>query len=468
MHPTIAPTWKQHLAWERLKDPITEFLLFGGGAGGGKSWLGCEWLLTNCLMFPGTRWFIGRSELKQIRQSTVVTMYKVLRFHGVKPDKLFRYDQRDNCFHFHNGSRIDLLELRYYPSDPLYERFGSLEYTGGWIEEGGEIDEDSYLSVSSRTGRLENDRYGLLGKTLITCNPKKNWLYYDYYIPELEGNLPGNKAIVKALVDDNDRGESGYAKKLETLKGIQYKRLRLGLWEYDDDPAALIEQDAIAKILRRPVLELPEEGKPFRIPKKRLTCDVARYGSDSSVIGLWIDLHCKLHRFHGLSVPQLVEKVKWFQSTHGIKMKDTCIDSDGVGGGAADYLPGCRQFVNNATPYPAPVNPIIDKKTGKAKPEDYRNRKSQTSFRMSEKINSGMVSCEIVNTGGDTTQEHEEKRLRQELEQVKQKNVDAEGKREVVSKEEVKKVLGFSPDYWDTLHMYEQFNLEQTPKVWGF
>ena len=42
--PTIRPTPKQELAWEKLLDLVeklldlvTKFLLFGGGAGGGKT-----------------------------------------------------------------------------------------------------------------------------------------------------------------------------------------------------------------------------------------------------------------------------------------------------------------------------------------------------------------------------------------------------------------------------------------------
>ena len=45
MVPVTTPTWKQHLAWQKLQDLETEYLLFGGGTGRGKSWLGREWLL---------------------------------------------------------------------------------------------------------------------------------------------------------------------------------------------------------------------------------------------------------------------------------------------------------------------------------------------------------------------------------------------------------------------------------------
>lgn len=56
--PTLRPEPKQHSAWQKLRDLVTSFIVFGGGAGGGKTWLGCEWLLTNCYLYPGSRWFI--------------------------------------------------------------------------------------------------------------------------------------------------------------------------------------------------------------------------------------------------------------------------------------------------------------------------------------------------------------------------------------------------------------------------
>jgi hypothetical protein len=64
--PTIRPTPKQEQAWQKLQDLTTRFLLFGGGAGGGKTWLYCEWLLTWAYFYPGSRGFIGRDELKRL------------------------------------------------------------------------------------------------------------------------------------------------------------------------------------------------------------------------------------------------------------------------------------------------------------------------------------------------------------------------------------------------------------------
>ena len=42
---TLKPLPRQHDAYKRLLDDVTRFILYGGAAGGGKSWLGNEWLL---------------------------------------------------------------------------------------------------------------------------------------------------------------------------------------------------------------------------------------------------------------------------------------------------------------------------------------------------------------------------------------------------------------------------------------
>lgn len=45
------------------------------------------------------------------------------------------------------------------PSDPMYERFGSLELTDGFIDESGEISEKCIEIILTRIGRQENEKY---------------------------------------------------------------------------------------------------------------------------------------------------------------------------------------------------------------------------------------------------------------------------------------------------------------------
>ena len=119
---------KQRKAYNLLRDEEHFFILYGGGGGGGKSWLGSEWLMQCCHNLAGTRWFIGRNNLKDCRESVSVTFTKVAAAHGFRDYKL-----TNDGIEFANGSTIVFLDLTYYPKkDPMYERLGSKEYTGGW------------------------------------------------------------------------------------------------------------------------------------------------------------------------------------------------------------------------------------------------------------------------------------------------------------------------------------------------
>ena len=185
----LKPTKKQHQAFQKLFDDKTREVYFGGAAGGGKSYLGALWLIQNCYRYPGTRWFIGRNELSRLKKSSYVTFQKACTNLGI-PRSDWRLNGQDNFIEFNNGSVIDLLDLVHKPSDEMYERFGSLEYTGGWIEEAGEVNETAYEVLKSRIGRYRNDDYDLYpAKLLVTCNPKKNWLYREVYKPWKEKRL---------------------------------------------------------------------------------------------------------------------------------------------------------------------------------------------------------------------------------------------------------------------------------------
>ena len=110
------PTDKQKLAWNiLLRNEVVKFFLFGGGAGGGKSWLGCEWLLFMCLTFPDTRWFIARKEKARLKESTLKTFYKVCKFHKILRDRDFVYNDQKSIITFHNGSEIMQIEVKRNP-----------------------------------------------------------------------------------------------------------------------------------------------------------------------------------------------------------------------------------------------------------------------------------------------------------------------------------------------------------------
>lgn len=438
--PTIKPTHKQELAWDALRDATTRYVVFGGGAGGGKSWLGSEWLLTNCYFYPGSKWFIGREELKRLMSSTFLTFVKVCSHHKI-PQSDWKLNGQYNYIQFANGSRIDLLDLKYLPSDPLYERFGSLEYTGGWIDEAGEVDYMAVDVLKTRVGRHRNDEYKFPSKTLYTCNPSKDWLYRMIYLPWKEGALPPEYSFIRSLYSDNWYASKDYEHNLQQITDITTKkRLMFGDWEYSDNPNALINYDSIIDLFTNSVDFSPE---------KYLSVDVARFGSDKSVIGVWKGLELQeIETTSKISLDVLANKISQIAVSKQIPYSHIIVDEDGVGGGVVDMLRGVKGFVGNSVALLGAMG----------KPDNYQNLRTQCYYKLAELINNHQLAIRC-------TDQAVRGMIIQELEQVKSRDVDKDAKKRIIQKEDIRELIGRSPDYADMMMMRMYFELAPKKKA---
>jgi len=441
MNPTIIPTKKQHQAFQILQDKTTKFLLFGGGAGGGKTWFGCEWLLTNCYRYPKSKWFIGRKELKRLMASTYVTWTKVCSHHKI-PTTDWKLNSQWNYIEFVNGSRIDLLDVAYQPQDPLFERFGSLEFTGGWGEEVGEWDFLAFDVLKSRLGRHLNNEYEINPpKLLLTCNPTQNWVFKLFYKPYKEKTLPKEYAFIQALYKDNPHTVEIYGEQLNSIAdSILRARLKDGLWEYTNDDLALMNYQAIIDIFTNTV-EFSS--------KKYLSADIARFGSDKIVFNSWrgLDLY-KLEEKTKQSNLQTENDIRDILFKDNIPYQNAIIDEDGIGGGVIDHLQGVNGFMGNRSPmFKKDVKPIGNIPASYVKKPNYKNLRSQCYFALAEAINNRKIKISANLT------ERQKNMIIEELSQIKRVDNDALAPLQVVSKDIIKEAIGRSPDYADALMM---------------
>ncbi len=421
---------KQRKAYNYLRDDIHKFILYGGAGGGGKSWLGCEWLLQCCQYLPGTRWFVGRNNLKDCRESVLITFQKVASFHNFTA---FRYT--DDGIKFDNGSVIVFLDLTYYPKkDPMYERLGSREYTGGWIEEAGEVHFKAFDVLKSRIGRHLNAEYGLLPKMLITCNPKKNWLYNDFYKVWKKGELKAPYCFIAALVTDNPYATEDYKQTLREIKDKATKsRLLDGDWEYDDDPSCLVDFDAICDCFTN-------TAKPG---KKAISADLAMQGRDKFIGGFWEGLKVTIAIDKDKSTGKEIETdLQKLMSIHGVGRSQTVADSDGLGSYLESYLNGIKTFHGGAR--------AIDSDT-------YASLKDECAFKLAEVINNREL--QIVCT------KEQEAAIMEELPLLMNANIDDDkSKKKIITKEVMKSRLQRSPDYLDMLIMGMLFLIKPVSK----
>lgn len=419
-------TKKQTIALDLLEDKTTRQIVFGGGAGSAKSFLGCYWILKNCLRYPQTRWLIGRSVLKTLKDTTLNSFFDVCTHQGIKAGEHYTYNAQSNIITFFNKSVILLKDLEQYPSDPNFDELGSLEITGAFVDEVNQISEKAWNIVRSRI-RYRLDDYGLIPKMLGTCNPDKGFIYQTFYKPAKDGTLEPDKAFIQALVTDNPFISQYYIENLQSLDRVSKERLLFGNWEYNNNDLALIEYDAISDLYTN---EGVQGGNLY------ITADIARYGADRSVIGLWNGFRCEQIIVKSKeNVKEISELIRGLASVKGIPMSRVVVDEDGVGGGVKDTL-SCKGFVNNS----------------RAIKGNYVNLKSECYYMLAEKINKRemLVSCEDVDL---------RKSLNEELEYVWRHNADKDNKLAVMPKDKVKEKLGRSPDISDMLMMRMYFEL---------
>ena len=419
---------KQENAIYYLKDQTTEEVVFGGAAGPGKSTLGVLWLIENCQNYPGSRWLMGRSKLKSLKETTLNTFFdQASKF---KLSHQFTFNAQDNIIKWHNGSEILLKDLFLYPSDPNFDSLGSLEITGAFIDECNQVTYKAWQIVKSRI-RYKLNEFGLIPKLLGTCNPSKNWVYKEFYKPFRDKSLSAYRRFIPSLPTDNPHLPPSYLESLRRLDKNSRERLYYGNWEYDDDPATLISLDAIANYFNP--MHLTPEGQKF------LTIDVARKGKDKSVFRVWHGWLCvKRFEFAKNTIPEVVAKARELMRTYGVPLSNVIADEDGVGGGVVDYL-GCKGFVNNASALNG---------------ENYENLKSQCSIKMAQLISE--------NGAGELCDDALVQELvSAEMEQVKIKDVDKDGRLGVISKDKVKEHLGRSPDDWDSIMMRYYFAMQK-------
>ena len=420
---------KQEYCVYYLNDSATTEIIYGGAAGGGKSALGVLRLIEQAQRYPQTRWLMGRSKLKTLKETTLNTFFELSS--KLKLTDQYKYNDQNSTINWTNGSQILLKDLYSYPADPNFDSLGSLEITGAFIDECNQISYKAWQIVQSRI-RYKLNEYKLMPKMLGTCNPSKNWVYSEFYNPFIKKELSNHRRFIQALPTDNPFLPKTYLESLLKLDQASKERLYFGNWQYDNDPAKLIEFDKIQNCFTNDFVEGGE---------KYISADVARFGSDKMVIMVWDGFRVEeIFSMDKSSITDIAEKIKTLSRKYKIPLSNIIADEDGVGGGLVDILK-CNGFVNNARPLEEDGNSV-----------QYQNLKTQCYYKLASLIQTDQIYINCDDMDVKNT-------IIEELEQVKRDKIDYDGKLKILPKEKVKELIGRSPDYSDALMMRMYFEI---------
>ena len=425
---------KQMEALKYLMDNKTTEIGYWGAAWWWKSFIGVFRVRMMAKKYPWTRRFFWRKELTNLTKTTLASYYKFLQIYEIPEADHGKPDGKHNLIRFKNWSEIYLLDLAYKPSDPKYTRFGSMELTGWFIDESNEIDAQCITILSTRIGRQRNTEYWLKPKLLQTFNPDKGHVYANFYKPWKSWTLPEWRVFIPALATDNPHIDQNYIDQLNKANEITRQRLLYGNFEYDDTEGKLFRYDEILDLF---INNIEQNDTSF------LSVDVARLGTDSTVIAIWKGLECiRIIKVKGKTTDQTAETVKELEREYHVMRQNIVVDTDGLGAGVADQLRGCYNFHNAASPI----------KTEQK--EKFWNLKTQCYFKLREKAEKREVR---INADWEIRDF-----LSQELENTMLKNPENDWKVLLESKEELKRRIGRSPDLADAIMMRMVFIIEKS------
>lgn len=425
---------KQFDAYDILTDMnngVTE-LLYGGGARGGKTWLGCFWQITQRLKYPKSVGMICREQLVQLLDTTLKTFFEVLEYLGLTNDVVYKGGMTNSAI-FPNGSLIFFRSLQKKPRDPNFDRFGSYAITDLFIDECQQVSEKAINVLRGRFSLLrgknpDGTEWVTTPKAMYGCNPARTWIYTEFVKPEKEGTLPPYRRFIKALPKDNPYVSRAYIQNLLRSDKITVQRLYYGNFEYDDDPSSLVDYDAICDLFRN------DHVKP--VGGRSGSADIATKGHDRFVVTSWTGNVCRIVVDKTYSPgKEVYEDVKNTMIRDSIPRSLMIVDADGVGDFVESFLPGIKEFRGGSRP--------MDSR--------YANLKSECAFILADLIQRRAIRIICKD-------EEMQERIKNELALLKQADIDKDtGKKSIIRKEEMKELLGHSPDYLDALIMAMYF-----------
>jgi len=305
--------------------------------------------------------------------------------------------------------------------------------------------EDVYACVFDEAPRAREEAWFALRSTLTSTNaPCKlignfggisNWVHklkdksktdkeYEYF------KVTCWDAVAEGIIDEEEV--------LQAKRDLPEKIFKeLYEAEQSEDEGQLIMNESIIKLFSNTHIE---SGVKY------ITADIARLGKDKTVIFVWDGWRViEIKEMLVSKVNESVDAINVLATAHNVNRSNIIVDEDGVGGGVKDYL-NCLGFVNNSKPVKY-----------RNKEENFVNLKTQCYYKLAEIINRNEI---YVNCN-----ELQERMLTEELEMVRlAKEVDAQ-KIALKNKDEIKKIIGRSPDYSDGLMLRVWFELKPPRKI---
>lgn len=408
------------------------FICMAGSTGSGKTQTALRFFLYKLLHYSNTKLAIVRKNLTTIKKTTVPSLLKAMH-----PD-IYTLNRSEWTITLLNGSQIIFVEAD-HTKDPELKKLRGLECTWALIEEGDEVIQKVFDILKTRVGRWNNDRHNVRPEIWITLNPSDGWVKETFYEPWREGKLPSNHHFYQFTIEDNNYADRSIIELLKTMSPEYQERYLNNNWDYkvDDNllyPYSIIKPNLVGD-------RVPNQNTP-----RTLGVDVAIKKDKavwcySDMLGIY-KVNVYDPKLSGeVNTTEIADKTVVYMSQENVGHDFVVVDGDGLGAGIVGEL-GHRY-----------LRPPVEYHAGASVPDNFQypdELKQLSAYKFGNmKAQLAFVLRELLRTTSFSLINHKE--LIKELTMVKY--VEKNGKIYVESKQDIKKRLGHSPDFFDSAIM---------------
>lgn len=233
------------------------------------------------------------------------------------------------------------------------------------------------------------------------------------------------------------------------MDGDTYKQEIMA--EYVDNAGALFKYTALVDMFSNTITKSPE---------KYLVVDIADDGSDKTVMSFWQGLEMyRVEVFERLNTEGVVNQIREYASQERIPYSQIAVDAIGVGAGVASssLLDGIIGYKSSFSAIRTDMDPTrlpnVHYRANAPLTTEYANLRSQCVFTLARLVNDHLVA---VNIGDVRIKE----RIIEEL-ALYQDASKGDGKRMPTQKDDIKALLGRSPDLSDVMIMRMLFEVRE-------
>lgn len=273
--------------------------------------------------------------------------------------------------------------------------------------------------------------------------------------------------FVKAALEDNVKllsSDPSYVANLAGQDEEQRMRDLDGNWNWKNTGTDLIKMADLDAVFDNSI----QEGDG----KRRASCDIAFTGGDNLVMWLWQGWHIIDLFVCRTDARTVVATVKEKLAEWGVLEENMTYDLNGVGQYFKGYFPDAQPFNNMAAPI------AQDRNDAKGIKYLYANLKSQCAYLFYKKIMDKEISIEPrlleQKYSGNGFENRPLRDILQKERKCFRRSRDSEDKGfALIKKSEMKKIVGHSPDFWESLFYIMVFavvkNKHKKPKgLWMY